>query len=294
MQTAFPVSVQAARAALLILLAAPATAGQLPPASPPAAASEQGALPYPDLADLVLVSPVILDGVVRSTARIKPAEAVGLAAGAARLYVEVDATALIRGPGGLPPRVGYLLDLPLDAHGRVPKLKKQRVLVLARPVLGSPTQLQLAARDAQLAWTPATDARVRRIARELVNPDAAPAITGVGGAFHVPGALPGEGETQIFLRTADAKPVSLSVLRRPGETPRWAVALSEIVDESAGPPARDTLLWYRLACGLPRALPGAATAQLGEADAAKAREDYAFVLDRLGPCTRRRAATSSS
>ena len=268
-------------------------AGQVPP-TPSMAVSEQSAPPYADLADLVLASPVILDGVVRSTARIEPAEAVGIAPGRARLYVEVDATSLIRGPGGLPPRVGYLLDLPLDARGRVPKLKKQRVLVLARPVPGSPTQLQLASPDAQLTWTPATDARVRRIARELAAADAPPAITEIGGAFHVPGALPGEGETQIFLRTADAKPVSLSVLRRPGETPRFAVALSEIVDESAGPPARDTLLWYRLACGLPRALPAAATAQLTEADAARAREDYAFVLDRLGPCTRQRAVTSSS
>ncbi len=281
-------------AASLILPALPARAQRPAPAPPPVVATEEGAPSYADLADLVLASPVIADATVRSTARIKPAEAVGLAPGHARLYVEVDATALIRGPGGLPPRVGYLLDPPLDARGRAPELKKRRVLVFARPVPGSPTQLQLAAPDAQLAWTPAADARVRRIARELAAADAPPAITGIGGAFHVPGALPGEGETQIFLRAADAAPVSISVLRRPGEQPRFTVALSEIVDESAGPPARDTLLWYRLACGLPAALPGAATARLEEADAAGARADYGFVLERLGPCVRRRAATSSS
>ena len=292
MQIASPVLYRPLPIALLLALACPATAQQPVPAT--VAAGEQGALPYADLADLVLASPVIIDATIRSTARIKPAEAPGLAPGAARLYVEVDAAALIRGPGGLPPRIGYLLDLPLDARGRVPKLRKQRVLVFARPVPGSPTQLQLAAPDAQIAWTPATDARVRRIARELVAGDAPPAIAGVGGAFHVPGALPGEGETQIFLRTADAKPVSLSVLRRPGEAVRWSVALSEIVDEAAEPPARDTLLWYRLACGLPSALPEAAIAQLAEADAARARADYRFVLDRLGACGRSRAVTSSS
>lgn len=281
-------------AASFLALTAPVVARQAPPAPPAVAVPEQDAPPYADIADLVLASPVIVDATIRSTARIKPEEAVGLAPGAARFYVEVDAAALIRGPGGLPPRVGYLLDVPVDASGRAPKLKRRRVLVLARPVPGSPTQLQLAAPDAQLPWTPATDARVRGIAREVVAADAPPAIAGVGGAFHVPGALPGEGETQIFLRTDDAEPVSLSVLRRPGEAPRFAVALSEIVDDAAGPPARDTLLWYRLACGLPRALPDAATAQLDEADAAKAREDYLFVLERLGPCVRRRAATSSS
>ena len=68
----------------------------------------------------------------------------------------------------------------------------------------------------------------------------------IGNAFHVAGSLPGEGETQMFLTTADARPVSLSILRRPGEQPRWAVALAEIVDEAAGPPQRDTFLWYRL------------------------------------------------
>ena len=109
-------------------------------------------------------------------------------------------------------------------------------------------------------------------------------MTGVGAAFHVPGSLPGEGETQIFLQTADARPVSLSVLRRPGEEPRWAVALGEIVDEAATPPARDTLLWYRLACFLPATLPQASTASLEEADARQASEDYAFVLARLGAC----------
>ncbi|WP_375404023.1 hypothetical protein [uncultured Sphingomonas sp.] len=287
--------------ALLLALVAPAAAHQAAPtlAAPTPAisiapASEAGAPPYADLADLMLASPVVADATIRSAARIKPTEAPGLSPGAVRVYVQADADALIRGPAGLPPRIGYLLDLPFDARGRIPNLKKRRVLVFARPVPGAPAQLQLAASDGQIAWTPATEVRVRRIARELVAADAPPAIAGIGGAFHVPGALPGEGETQIFLRTADAEPVSLSVLRRPGEAPRYAVALSEIVDESAGPPARDTLLWYRLACGLPRALPDAATAQLNEVDAGKAREDYAFILDRLGPCTRQRAATASS
>ena len=153
---------------------------------------------------------------------------------------------------------------------------------------GRPGQLQLVAPDAQLAWTEATDARIREIVRGVLAPDAAPAVTGIGNAFHVPGALPGEGETQVFVTTADASPLSLSVLRRPGERPRWAVALSEVVDEAAGAPPRDTLLWYRLACGLPRSLPDRATATLAASDADRARADYAFVLAQLGPCGRTR------
>src|SRR5207244_7883429 len=100
----------------------------------------------------------------------------------------------------------------------------------------------------------------------------------------VAGSLPGESETQIFLRTGDRRPISLSVLRRPHEDPRWAVALSELVDDSAAPPKPDTLLWYRLACGLPRQLPETAIASLAADDADAARADYQLVLAGLGPC----------
>jgi hypothetical protein len=270
------------------MLAFPSFAQQVPGSSPVSAviANTPAAPPYALLADMMLSSPIVADATIRSTSRIKAAEAVGVAPGFQRLYVTADVAALIRGQAGLLPRVGYLVDVPLDTRGRAPSLKKARVLIFARRVAGATDQLQLAGPRAQIAWTPAADQRVRQIARELVAPEAPPAITGIGNAFHVPGALPGEGETQVFLQTADARPVSLSILRRPGETPRWSVSLGEIVDEGAGPPARDTLLWYRLACGLPRTLPDSATAQLQPADATVAREDYALVLAALGRCDR--------
>ena len=243
---------------------------------------------FADLADLTLAAPVIADAVVRSTTRLRGADAAGAAPGRQRLYVEADLLALVRGPEGSPARVGYVLDVIPDAGGRLPKLKKSRVLLFARPASGLPGQLQLVAPDAHLPWSPAADAQVRAIARAALAADAPPRVSGVREAFHVAGALPGEGETQIFLQTADSRPVSLSVLRRPGERPRWAVALSEIVDEAAAPPARDTLLWYRLACALPPALPASSTAALAPADAEAAREDYRFVLGQLGGCGRTR------
>lgn len=270
-------------AAALLLATTPIAAAQAPlPDSP--------AMAYANAADLVLAAPVIADATIRSAARIKPEEAPGLAPGLSRFYVEADVSALIRGAAGLPPRVGYLLDVASDARGRAPRLRKMRVLLFARPVPGTADQLQLIAPDAQRAWTPADDARVRALAQAALAADAPPAITRVRNAFHVPGALPGEGETQVFLQTADARPVSLSVLRRPGEAPRWSVALSEIVDEAAAPPARDTLLWYRLACGLPPALGADSVDQLSPADAEQARADYRFVLEQLGPCGRTRPA----
>ena len=258
-------------------------------AAPSAATLGDSGIGYADLADLVIAAPVIADATIRSTAKIKPAEAPGLRPGLTRYYVEADVGTLLRGANGIPARVGYLLDVAPDTAGKLPKLKKRRVLLFARHAPTAPDQLQLVAPDAQRDWTPSLDAEVRQIASASLAPDAPPRITGIGNAFHVPGALPGEGETQIFLTTANGAPVSLSILRRPDERPRWAVALSEIVDEAAAPPAPRSLLWYRLACGLPRSLPSASTTALSPDDSARAMADYAFVLGQLGPCGRTRS-----
>ena len=244
---------------------------------------------YADLAELVLTAPLIVDATIDSVVRIKGEEAFGVAPGMARFYVNADVIALIRGTAGIPKQVGYLVDVPIDSQGDTPRLKRLRVLLFARPVANRPSQLQLVAPDAQRPWSPAADALVRQIAREAVAPDAPPIITGVGNAFHVPGSLPGEGETQIFLSTADGSPVSLSILSRPGQQKRWAVALSEIVDAAAAPPAPNTLLWYRLACALPAELPESSLDAADPANARIAREDYRFVLRSLGPCDRSHA-----
>jgi hypothetical protein len=240
---------------------------------------------YATVAGQVLGAPLILDARIRSAVRIKGAEAANVAAGRVRFYIEADVTALIRGSNAVSTRIGYVADVALNERGREPKLKKQRFLLFARAVTGRNDQIQLTGLDSQRSWTPELDALVRSIVRETIATGAPPAITGVGNAFHVPGSLPGEGETQVFLQTANGAPVSLQILRRPGEQPRWSVSLGDIVDESAGPPQPNTLLWYRLACGLPRTLPPESFESGDPANAATAREDYAQVLRALGPCT---------
>ena len=246
--------------------------------------------PYAQYADLVVAAPMIVDAAVRSELRLKPADAPDLPPGAARLYLEADVLALIRGTGAIPARIGYTIDVKLDARGRPPRYRKARVLLFARQVPGNAAQVQLIRPDAQRGWTPGADALTRRIVREVLAPDAPPAVTGIGSAFHTSGALPGEGETQVFLTTAAGASISpgsisLGIVRTPGAEPRWSVALSEVVDEAAPPPPRDTLLWYRLACALPATLPDAANASTG-ADGDAAREDYAYVIRSLGPCDR--------
>lgn len=244
---------------------------------------------YADLADLAVEAAVAAHVRVDQAIELKAERAASVPPGKSRFYIEADVVSLIRGQG-LPASIRYLADLPRDSTGKSPKLRrKSEFLILAASVPGRPGELQLVAPDAQLAWSPALADRIRTILREASAADAPPRIIGIGKAFHVPGSLPGESETQLFLLAAGGRPISLSVLRRPGEQPRWAVALGEIVDEAAAPPAPGTLLWYRLACGLPRALPPATFAD-AEADNVEAiRADYQLVIDRLGPCVRTRA-----
>jgi hypothetical protein len=258
--------------------------------SPSAITSPADAWSFADLSDLFLGSPVVLTARVVDAVPIAESAAASPRAGTKRYYVVADVVTLIRGTGGVAPRVAWLADVPVDGRGKAPRLKKTLVVVAALPVAGRAGELRLAALDAMVPWSSALEDRVRAVVASGLAADAPPAVTGIAGAFHSNGTLPGEGETQIFLSTADARPVSLNILRRPGQEVRWSVAFTEIVDEAAGVPARDTLGWYRLACSLPATLPETATGELSAEDAASARADYAFVIGSLGQCERVRAA----
>ncbi|WP_420143307.1 hypothetical protein [Sphingobium sp.] len=247
-----------------------------------------GQLSYADIVDLADKAPMVANVRIRNIITLKPEQAGTVPAGHKRLFIEADVTGLIRGEAGISPLVTYLYDAPLDAKGKVPKLKKAQMIVFARTG-GRPGEIQLIAPHAQIAATPAEEQRVKTILSALVAPSAPPRITGLGDAFHVAGTIAGEGETQIFLRTENGDPVSLSVLRRPGQAPHLAVALGEIMDEAARPPEPGTLLWYRLACTLPSALPPRAVRTLSPQDADAARADYGVVIAALGPCGRTRS-----
>lgn len=265
------------------LIAAAPPPGESVPAAP--------APTYADLADLGLAAPVAAHVRIARAVALKGARAAGVGPGLARFYVEADLVSLIRGAQGLPARVAYVVDLPLDSKGKPPRLrKKSEYILLASPVAGRPGELRLVAPDAQIAWTAQRADTLRAIFREASAADAAPRITGIGRAFHAPGSIPGESETQIFLQTQSGRPVSLSILRRPGQAPHWSVSLSEIVDDSAAAPRPNSLLWYRLACTLPASLPKQSLAESDPDQAQAIRSDYRIVLQGLGPCARTRSS----
>lgn len=261
----------------------------------PATTAPASPYSYADVADLATTAPMAIHARIASATALKPERAPGVAPGSSRFYVEADVVSLIRGSGPLAARISYLVDLPLGAKGKPVKLKKkQPVLLFARPVAGavagsnSTGSVRLVAPDAQLPWDPATEARLRAVLTELVQPGAPPAITGFANGFHVPGTLPGEGETQLFFDTATGEPMSLTILTTADGSRRWAAAFGEIVDGSAAVPGQGTLAWYRLACGLPRRLPEARLAGTPPEDRRKAVSDYSVVLGALGDCTRTR------
>ena len=250
---------------------------------------------YSDLADLADSAPLVLKALIRKVAVVEPERAQNLAPGHARLYIEAEPLAVIAGttptPPALAPTVQYLVDVPLDSRGKPPALKKAVVILFARAVFaggghGDTSELQLVAPDAEYVWDTGLEARLRGVLAELMAPGAPAKVTAVSELSYVPGALVGEGETQIFLSTANGTPASIAVEHKQGQPVRWSVSFSEVVSASGLPPAKDTLAWYRLACFLPDAV--SAAANISDSDAAKAQAatDYAIVRAELGPCGR--------
>lgn len=247
----------------------------------------QGAA-YADIADLVVISPLILDARIRKVTKLPEPQTLGVPANIQRVVIDADVTSLIRGADGFAASARLLLDIPKDAKGKIPKLQKRRYFILGSKVAGTPGALKLSRPDALVEWSAENDATLRAITKDAVQVDAPQAVSGISGAFHTQGTVLGEGETQIFLRTASGQPISVSVLSRPGQAKRWAVSTGDVIDESAVAPSRNTLLWYRLACSLPRTL-DPRLVESGEAkDIANAQADYRFVVDSLGPCGRTR------
>ncbi len=244
---------------------------------------------YVDLVTLAERSGLVLRAQIRRQTNVKPERAPGLIPGFARLYVEADTLALIAGRAGVSESLVYLVDVPLTAKGKPPKLKKREMLLFANASGRGPkgeTQLQLVDPSAQLAYSLALEQRVRPVLTSLLAADQPPIISGISDALAVPGNLVGESETQIFLETRDQSPVSVTILRRPGQRPAWGVSWGEIIDASARAPQPETLPWYRMACALPERLPSSANLARDPAARRLAAQDYAYMIEALGPCAR--------
>ncbi len=256
------------------------------PASQQTAPAAETGLTYADMADLSDAAQLVIRAKIRKQVTLDPVRAAGIAPGFVRIFVEAQTLSLLAGRAAVGESLNYLVDVPLDSRGKAPKLKKQEVLLFARPVAGRPGEIQLVGPHAQQLYSVDLDSRLRPILAAMAAPDAPPTVTGVRDALSVAGNLAGESETQVFLDTRGGAPVSLTILRRPGRQPVWGVSWGEIIDQAALPPEPNTLAWYRLACALPQRLPSNANLSRVPEERSRAERDYAFVLASLGPCVR--------
>ncbi|MBB4633170.1 hypothetical protein [Sphingosinicella soli] len=240
-----------------------------------------------DLVALTTEAPLIVRAEVTKSTRLSEKLSPGLAPGFRRFLIEAEISNVLIAPGFVPKNIEYLVDIGADPRGKTPRLKGLPVLLFLAPG-GREAQFQLVRPWAQVDWSTERDAYVRAVAAEAVaSPDVRDMeISGLGQAFHVPGSLPGESESQIFIQTKSGDPMSLVVLSRPGQPKAFSVATGDIIDDAAAGVKDGSLLWYQLACGLPRSLPASSTSTLDSETAASATADYRFVLDSLGPCDR--------
>jgi hypothetical protein len=243
---------------------------------------------YADMADVVVNAPLIVDVTIRKLTVVPPQQATGVPPSVQRMLVDAEVMALLRGNDGIGGSVRFLLDVPKDAKGKLPKLKKQRFFLFANKVKEMPGTIRLIRPNALAEWSPSNDALVRAITREAVQLDAPQAITALTSAFHSPRDVPGEGDTQIFLNAASGQPYSINVTSRTGQPKSWTVSTSDLIEEGVNAPKRRTLLWYRLACGMPPRLAPELVESADAENVEKAQADYAVVLTSLGKCDRTR------
>jgi hypothetical protein len=261
---------------ILALFAGAVPAAAQPAATAPPPVSDRLAS-FADVAELALASPVIVRATISRVDRVRGPAATGVSAGRTRLMITAAVTNVLVAPGAMRGTLQWLWDAPVDARGRPPAVKGLDVLAFVEaPGAGGATRLTT--RRGQQPYDPALADRVRNIVTEARSGDV-PAIRGVTNGFRADGTVPGESESQFFLTTANGKPATLVVQNRPGEVRRVLAAQGDIIDESARRVLPETLLWYRLACFLPRTLPAAA----GGDDPALAR-DWRDAMASLGPC----------
>ena len=242
---------------------------------------------YSDLATFIDPAELVLRVKVRKQSVVEPERAPGLRPGWARLYLEARVIAVLAGHTSISEDVHYLVDVSRRAKGKPPKLKGTSAILFAREVAGRPGELQLVGNGAHLPADPALEARLQPILAEFFSVDAPPRIVRIRDVLWVPGNLAGESETQLFLATTTDVPALISVIRQPGRDPVWGVSWSELAEQTARPPDRDTISWFRLACFLPPRLPAAAQLSADPYARDQAERDYQLVRRDLGKCSRK-------
>ncbi len=246
---------------------------------PAAAAAASPRASFADLAALGLAAPVVVRATAIRDERLNPRDAAGLAPGMARFLVTATTTTAIAAPGDVPPRLTYLIDRPLDARGKPPKPAVRDVLLFLRPGTDA-GQYALIDAHGEVPWTASAEAAVHNVLADNRR-GTVPVVTGIASAFRVPGAVPGEAESQFFLSTRERQ---AGVARRPDPPGRGAAAVGRARRRHRR--CRGRRCRRRRCCGTASPAPCRAALPPGLGAAADVAGDYRFVRDSLGPCGR--------
>lgn len=241
---------------------------------------------FDDIMSITIDSKLVVDLTVKKIRKLSPEQTIGVASNKKRILIIADVQSLIRGETGINSEIKFLFDAPIDARGKIPKLKKQRFLAFGQNVPNRPDFIKLSYVDSMLPYDPSTDLAVRSAITQVIAPSAAQKITGISSAFHSPGTIIGEGETQIFLNTQFRQPMAISVVSRGSGHKNWSVSTSEVIDINAVQPQRRSLIGHRLACSLPSNIQSNIIESGNTENIRKTMADYEYVKNAIGPCVR--------
>lgn len=246
----------------------------------------QNQVSYDDMMAIIIDSNLVVDIIVRKVKKLPPSQSIGAPIGKERLLITANVQSLIRADRGINSEIKFLYDAPVNSRGKIPKLKKQRFFAFGRNVANRPDFIKLTYTDSILPYDAQMDLMIRSAITEVIAPNAAQKITGISSAFHSPGTIIGEGETQIFLNTEFRQPMALSVVSTGNQSRSWSLSTSEVIDINATEPRRSSLLGHRLACSLPQNIEPSKIESSDPRDSRKAADDYNFVKNAIGPCVR--------
>lgn len=249
-------------------------------------ANVQNSASYDDIMGITLESELVVDIVAKKIKNLPASQTIGVRPDRKRVLIIGEVQSLIRGKNGLNSQVQFLFDAPIDSRGKIPKLKKMRFIAFGRHVTGRSDFIRLSRTASMLRYSDRINTMVRSSIREAIAANAPQEITSISSAFHSPGTIIGEGETQIFLNTEFGQPMAISVTSKRGQNRRWSVSTSEVIDINATEPRRFSLLGYRLACSLPKSLSSSNIESSDQRNRQKAISDYKLVKDSIGPCER--------
>lgn len=239
---------------------------------------------YDALTNIALESPLVADIIVKKVNSLPASQSVGVPANKKRILIIAELQSLIRARKGLNSEIKFLFDAPLDSRGKIPKLKKLRFLAFGSNVKNNADFIKLTHIASMIPYTQNANNALRTIIKDIIAEDAPQKITSISSAFHSPGTIIGEGETQIFLNTETGQPIAISVISKQNQRPKWSASTSEVIDINATEPARNSLLGHRLACGLPNMIDNDKIEAASSKDRRKAATDYDYVRSSIGRC----------